>query len=72
MLRASLPLRVIGNISEWTGKIMAYLVIVVAFLILYEVVARTVFNTPTIWSQMTSAMAFGSYAVLGGAYALRY
>ena len=63
---------VIDNISEWTGKIVSYLVIIVALVILYEVISRTVFNVPTIWSQMSSAMAFGTFAVLGGAYALRH
>jgi len=65
-----LSLHVIDNISEWTGKIVCYLVVVVAFVIMYEVVSRIVFNVPTIWSQKFCSFSFGSYAVLGGAYAL--
>ncbi len=71
MLWVRLPLRVIDNISEWTGKITCYLMIIVALVILYEIVARTLFNSPTIWAQLVGSFSFGIYAVLGGAYALR-
>jgi TRAP-type mannitol/chloroaromatic compound transport system permease small subunit len=60
----------IDLLSEWTGKASAFLVLVLSFLIGYEVVARYLFNRPTIWAHELSAMIFGTYIILGGAYLL--
>jgi len=38
----------------------------------YEVLLRYVFNAPTIWAHETTKQLFGMYAVLMGAYCLRY
>lgn len=64
-------LKVIDSISEWLGKIISFLVIVVTVVILYEVVARYVFSSPTIWAFEISLALYGFYVVLLGAYVLR-
>jgi len=38
----------------------------------YEVAVRYGFDSPTIWGTQLAQMIFGTYVVLGGAYALRY
>ena len=38
----------------------------------YEVTLRYGFDSPTLWGNPLAQMLFGAYAVLGGAYALRY
>jgi TRAP-type mannitol/chloroaromatic compound transport system permease small subunit len=60
----------IDLISEWTGKLSAFLIVVLSFVIGYEVVARYIFNHSTNWANETSAMVFGAYIILGGAYTL--
>lgn len=63
-------LHFIDLLSEWIGKASAFLVLALSFVIGYEVVARYLFNRPTIWAHELSAMVFGAYIVLGGAYLL--
>jgi TRAP-type mannitol/chloroaromatic compound transport system permease small subunit len=63
-------LHCIDLLSEWTGKITAFLIVVMSLVIGYEVVARYLLVRPTVWAHETSAMVFGAYIVLGGAYAL--
>ena len=62
---------IIGAISEWSGKTVSFLITILALMVGVEVVARYVFNHPTEWSQELSAMVFGTFSVLGGAYTLR-
>ena len=63
-------LHYIDLVSEWIGKASAFLVLALSFVIGYEVVARYLFNRPTIWAHELSAMVFGAYIILGGAYLL--
>jgi TRAP-type mannitol/chloroaromatic compound transport system permease small subunit len=63
-------LHFIDLLSEWIGKASAFLVLALSFVIGYEVVARYLFNRPTIWAHELSAMIFGAYIILGGAYLL--
>jgi len=62
----------IDRLSEWSGRIVAFLVLPMAAVIGYEVTVRYVFGAPTVWGTQLAQMLFGTYAVLGGAYALRY
>lgn len=63
-------LRFIDHLSEWTGKATSFLIIAMSLIIGFEVVARYVFRSPTIWAHEVSAMVFGAYIILGGAYTL--
>lgn len=60
----------IDLISEWVGRFVGWLVLVLILLITYEVGARYIFSAPTKWSYDLSYMIGGSLMVLGGAYAL--
>lgn len=42
---------------------------VLAFIVVYEVIARYLFDAPTIWAYDFSLFLFGYIAALGGAYA---
>ncbi len=64
-------LKVIDAISEWSGKVVSFLVIVFTLVILYEVVARYLFDSPTNWTFEVSLAFYGAYIVLIGAYVLR-
>jgi TRAP-type mannitol/chloroaromatic compound transport system permease small subunit len=61
----------IDNMSAGVGKGASYLGFVLVATVLYEVVARYLFNAPTIWSfQMTKFLYGGTY-LLGGAWVLK-
>jgi TRAP-type mannitol/chloroaromatic compound transport system permease small subunit len=61
----------IDNISEWTGKIAAFMAGFIILILVYEVISRFVFNSPTFWAYDLSYMFGGAAMALGGAYALK-
>jgi len=58
----------IGGISEWTGKITSYLMLITVAATVIEVVARYFFNAPTDWSYEVETFTCGAVYVLVGAY----
>lgn len=58
-------------LSEWTGKVSSFLILALSLVVGFEVTARYVFKHPTIWASETSAMIFGVYIIIGGAYTLQ-
>ena len=65
-------LRTIDNISDWSGKILGFIIYFGIFVLIYEVVARYIFNAPTLWAHGMGQRFFGAFYILGGAYALRW
>lgn len=61
-------LKIIDGISEWSGKIFAYLLWPGVAVLVYEVVARYVFNAPTIWAHGMTQRIFAVYYFICGAY----
>ncbi len=61
-------LRIIDGISEWSGRIFSYLLWPGVAVLVYEVVARYVFNAPTIWAHGTTQRIFAVYYFICGAY----
>ena len=70
MLRALL--HTLDNISEWSGKVISFLIYLIMLVVLWEIIARTFFRAPTIWAHELSTFLFGSIAILAGAYVLRH
>ncbi|MCK4794857.1 MAG: TRAP transporter small permease subunit [Desulfobacteraceae bacterium] len=64
-------LHFIDSFSDWSGKIASVLVFGILGVLLYEIVARYLFNAPTLWAHETSGFIFGFYFLLGAAYCLR-
>lgn len=62
----------VDTISEWSGKIFAWLIIGMIAAITYEVVARYIFNAPTIWAYDMTYMLYGTLFMMGAAYTLRH
>lgn len=60
----------IDFICIWTGKLAAFLVIILIVAVVYEVTSRYAFNAPTIWSFEIQRMVGGSMFVLGFAWVL--
>ena len=61
-------LKIIDSISDWSGRIFAYLLWPGVAVLVYEVVARYVFNAPTIWAHGTTQRIFAVYYFICGAY----
>jgi len=61
----------IDTASNWSGKTVRWLIFPLVFGATYEVIARYAFNAPTIWAYDLSYMLYGSFFMLGAAYALR-
>ena len=58
-------------IAIWSGRIVAWLIIPMVLALTYEVVARYLFNAPTLWAYDVTFMLYGSFFMLGAAYTLQ-
>jgi len=65
-------LSVIDSISEWSGRILAWVWVPVMLLITMEVIRRYVFRAPTVWNLELVIYISGAVYILGGAYVLRH
>ncbi len=61
---------IIDGLSKWTGKLVAWVIIPNVLALVYEVVARYILNSPTIWSYDVTYFLYGSHFLLGAAYVL--
>ena len=61
-------LKIIDSISDWSGKLFSYLLWPGVAVLVYEVVARYVFNAPTIWAHGMTQRIFAVYYFICGAY----
>lgn len=65
-------LRVIDAISDYTGRTIRWLCVVLILVLVFEVTGRHVFNSPTQWVHQTSLMMSGAIVVMGWAYTHRH
>jgi TRAP-type mannitol/chloroaromatic compound transport system permease small subunit len=61
---------VIDRISDWSGRLTAWLIVPMTLAVTYEVVARHFFRAPTIWAFDVTYMLYGTHFMLGTAYTL--
>lgn len=61
-------LQTITSINIWAGKITSWLVLALVLALVYEVVARYVFNSPTIWAHELAPMLGITIYCIGFAY----
>lgn len=62
--------RAIDKFTDRTGTVISWLSLVLVGAVTYEVIARYVFNAPTIWAFDVTFMSYGALFMLGAAYAL--
>jgi TRAP-type mannitol/chloroaromatic compound transport system permease small subunit len=60
----------IDSISIWSAKIFRWAVLILTIVVLYEVLARYIFNSPTIWAFDTAMMFYSMVFLFGGAFVL--
>lgn len=63
-------LAIIDGMSVWTGKVVSVLSMVTAFVITYEIVAREIFKSPTVWASEFTVFACALLYLVGGAWTL--
>lgn len=63
-------LSAIDTLNQWVGFTVSYVVLIVLAITLIEVIARFVFNYPTLWAHETVAHFYGFYIIIGGGYVL--
>lgn len=61
-------LSVVDSFTDRGGEWLALGALPIAGIIVYEVIARYVFNNPTVWAHETTALVFGVYVILAGGY----
>lgn len=59
----------VDRVNEWLGLAWGYAILIVTAAVLYEVIARTVLDSPTMWSNETVIYVSAVAYLLGGAYA---
>ena len=72
MSKVTRYLRVQDGLSDWVGRAVSWLTLGIIGVLLYEVVARYLLNSPTIWGHELSTMFFGALSILAGSYTLRH
>lgn len=60
----------IDAFAGWTGRLVAWLIVPLVGVMVYEVVARYAFHAPTFWAHDISFMLYGAFFMLGAAYTL--
>ena len=63
-------IRVIDTFTDLTGTLVSWMSIPLVVAVAYEVIARYLFNAPTVWSYDVTYMLYGALFMLGAAYAL--
>ncbi len=61
-------LKTIDSLSEWSGRLFAYLLWPGVAVLVYEIGARYLFNAPTVWAHGTTQRIFAAYYFICGAY----
>ncbi len=64
--------RIIDVIGKYTGLVARWACVAVVFALVYEVIARYIFNAPTIWVMDTAMMLGSTIAILGWVYTHNY
>lgn len=63
-------IRIADSVSAWFGKAFAWLILLMAFGVGYEVLVRYFFRAPTPWAFDVSYIMYGTLFMMGGAYTL--
>jgi TRAP-type mannitol/chloroaromatic compound transport system permease small subunit len=61
----------LDQISELSGRFVAWLIFPMVLSLVYEVVARYFFNAPTVWAYDMTYILYGAFFMLGAAFTLK-
>lgn len=60
----------IDKITDFIGKIVSWIVVPLTLIVVFEVIRRKIFNSPSMWSFELSSFLFGAHFMLNAAYGL--
>jgi TRAP-type mannitol/chloroaromatic compound transport system permease small subunit len=60
----------VDKVSSWVGQVFSWLIVILTFLISWEVFSRYVLNSPNPWSFDLMIMMYGTAFMMAGAYTL--
>lgn len=63
-------IRIVERMNTWIGKASCNLIFVFMLLMVYEVIARYFFESPTIWAHEVCGYIFAAYIALTGGWVL--
>ena len=63
--------QIIDSVNEWAGRGLSFLVIIVMVIIFGEVVARYIFDRPSLWGMQTATWIWGGMSILSAGYVLK-
>ncbi|HXU89581.1 MAG TPA: TRAP transporter small permease subunit [Methylomirabilota bacterium] len=69
-MSAEALIRAVDRISYWTGKVFAWLIVALTFVVAIEVFKRYILNAPTAWIFDFNNMLYGTLFMMCGAYTL--
>jgi len=70
MSKAEVFCRGVDRLSNWCGKVVSVIVVIMVVTIMFEVLMRYVFNKPTIWVWDINLQLLAVIGVMGASYAL--
>lgn len=56
------------GISDWIGKTVSWLCLVMIGVLLFEITARYILDSPTEWAHESTTMLYGTFCILAGVY----
>ena len=65
-------IRTVDTLSDWSGRVSAWMFFTIGLFVTYEVVMRYVFTAPTIWVDEVSRVMQVWAAYLGAAYVFKH
>ena len=69
-MMASRLIRTLDLVSYWSGKLFAWLIVALTFVVAIEVFKRYILNRPTAWIFDFNSMLYGTLFMMCGAYTL--
>lgn len=62
----------IDFINEWIGRVSSLIILIITALVVYEVIMRKIFGSPTIWSFEVTKQVYAAHFMLLTPFALLY
>ena len=63
---------IVDKANDWLGKVIAWLLVPMVFIVLYTAVMRYFFQLAVPWGFEMAIFCFGIHGIVGGAYCLRH
>ena len=62
----------IDKLNEWCGRVVSWIIVVLMLLVVFEIITRRFFGSPTIWTFDVITQLYGAQFILLAGYTLLY